>query len=147
MIGNLRRGLSLIEVLIAVAVLAVGILATVAFQASTLSTNRQAQTINQLTRLVSTEMEIRRQTLVEEAGTFTCVTTVPAGFDQEDCIVEIRPCSIIVAENASTFFCDEDGTFATFRLAVEASGRGQSVRLQSLYGGFYVSGLLSGGDE
>jgi len=139
-------GLSLIEVLIAVAVLAIGILATVAFQTSTLNTNRQAQTINQLTRLATTEMEIRRQTLVDEAGTFTCLTTVPDGFVQEDCSVEIVPCTITVAQNASGFACDVDGDFATFRLVVEASGRGQSVRLQSLFGGFYVSGSLSGGE-
>jgi len=143
---NTRRGLTLIEVLIAVAVLAIGILATVAFQTATLNTNRQAQTINQLTRLATTEMEIRRQTLVEEAGTSTCLTAVPNGFAQGDCVVEIVPCTIVVAENASDFACDAGGEFATFRLVVEASGRGQSVRLQSLFGGFYVSGSLSGGE-
>ena len=141
-----RYGLSLIEVVIAIAVLSSGILATVAFQTSTLNTNRQAQTINQLTRLAVTEMELRRQTLVEEAGTFTCVTTVPAGFDQDDCSVEILPCTIVVALNGTDFACDSDGNFATFRLVVEASGHGETVQLRSLFGGFYVSGLLSGGE-
>ena len=136
-------GLTVLEVVIAIAVLAMGILAAVTFQASTLHTNRDAQVINQLTRLASTEMELRRQTLVENTGTFPCITAVPAGLAQEDCTVEIVPCGIIIAENASEFACGAGLNFATYRLTVTAQGQGHSVELRSLFGGFYVSGQLS----
>jgi prepilin-type N-terminal cleavage/methylation domain-containing protein len=139
---NDTKGLSLIEVLIAIAMLASGVLAVAGFQTSTLSTNRQAQTINQLTRLVTTEMELRRQTLVDEAGTFTCDTRVPSGFVQGDCVVEIVSCGVIIASGASEFACGTGLPFATYSLTVLATGRDQSVRLQTLYGGFYVSGSL-----
>jgi prepilin-type N-terminal cleavage/methylation domain-containing protein len=43
-------GLTLLEVLMAIVLLAVGVLAVAGFQSSTLRTNRQAQTINELTR-------------------------------------------------------------------------------------------------
>jgi type IV pilus assembly protein PilV len=137
-----RDGMSLIEVMIAIVVLAVGVLGVAGFQTSTLSTNRQAQTINQLTRLATTEMEVRRQTLVDVAGTTTCLTRVPHGFDQADCRVEIVSCGVIVAQHASEFLCGTGLPFATFSVTVSASGRGQTVQLRSLYGGFYVSGSL-----
>jgi len=145
------RGVTLVEVMIALAVLSVGILATVGFQVSTLDTNRRAQTINQLTRLAATEMEVRRQTAVSSAevnaGPLPCATQVPAGFAQENCTVEIVGCGVLIAENASEFVCGtgELGNvlpFATYSLTVTAAGRGQSVSLESLYSGFYVSGML-----
>ena len=135
-------GLTLIEVLIAVVLLDGGVLVVAGFQTSTLSTNRTAQTINQLTRLATTEMELRRQTLVESAGRFTCNTLVPTGFVQEECVVEIVPCGVAISSGATQFLCGTGLPFATFRLTVSASARDQTVELQSLYGGYYVSGSL-----
>jgi prepilin-type N-terminal cleavage/methylation domain-containing protein len=138
-----RRGVTILEVILAIAILAIGVLALAGLQTSSLRSNRQAQTINQLTRLASSEMELRRQT-VAATGTSTCITTVPLGFNQADCTVEVVPCGIIFAENASEFLCDGSATFATYRLTVQAAGRDQTVTLQSLYSGFYVSGTVSG---
>jgi prepilin-type N-terminal cleavage/methylation domain-containing protein len=135
-------GLTLLEVLMAIVLLAVGVLAVAGFQSSTLRTNRQAQTINELTRLATTEMELRRQTLVERSGTFACETRVPRGFAQEACQVEIVPCGVVVAAGASQFQCGSGLPFATFRVTVRAAAFGHGVELQSLYGGFYVSGSL-----
>lgn len=137
-----RRGLTILEVLVAIVILAVGILALAGVQTSALRTNRQAQTINQLTRLAASEMELRRQT-VAAPGTSTCLTTVPDTFVQSDCEVEVVPCGIIFASGASQFVCDGSATFATYRLTVTAEGQGESVVLRSLYSGFYVSGSVS----
>jgi prepilin-type N-terminal cleavage/methylation domain-containing protein len=146
-----HQGLSMVELLIAITIFAVGILALVGFQTSSLATNRQAQTINQLTRLATTEMELRRQTLVAEAGpALPCVTTVPSGFNQAECTVEIVSCGIVISQPTvdrpfgSEFACGTGLPFATYRVTVTAAGRGESVKLQSLYGGFYVSGSLGG---
>lgn len=139
--GN--SGLTIVEVAIAIVILAVGILAAVGFQASTLSRNKDAQVINQLTRLAATEMELRRQTLVEGAGVFDCETTLPSMLNDGTCTVEVVPCGIIISAGASEFACGAGLDFATYRLKVDATGRGQSVSLTSLFGGFYVSGSLS----
>jgi len=138
-----RRGVTILEVILAIAILAIGILALAGLQASSLRTNRQAQTINQLTRLASSEMELRRQTTATP-GTTDCLTTVPQGFSQDDCTVEVVPCGVIFSANNSEFLCDGSATFATYRLTVQATGRDQSVVLQSLYSGFYVSGSVTG---
>lgn len=142
-------GVTLIEVMIALGVLAIGVLAVFGLQSSTLQTNRNAQTMNQLTRLATTEMELRRQTLVDPTvdladPTPTCRTPPPPGMQLEECTVELIPCGLSVAFGNTELDCDNPASFATYRIVVQARARGHSVELESFYGGFYVSGFLSG---
>ena len=136
-----RRGLTLVEVLVAISVLAVGIIALVQFQVASLRNTALADAINQTTRLVRGELEWQRQTAVSPDVT-TCESTqggLPAGFTS--CTVEIVPCALVFVGGGSSLVCDEDSAPSTFRVTVTAVGPlGQQLSLSTLYTGLFVSG-------
>lgn len=147
-------GLTLIEVIIAIAMLAAGVLVALAFQASTLRTNTNATIINQMIRVATTEMELRRQ--IEPTPDVTpCFTDLPPGFadpDDEDdqvraCSVLFEPCTFdIVAEGGPASYrlnCDPPVPLATYRVTVFVEGpRGEQFELQSLTPAYYIQGSL-----
>lgn len=137
-----RRGLTLVEVLIAIAVLAIGILALAQFQAASLRNTALADSINQTTRLVRGELEWQRQTAVSPDVTDceAALNGLPDGFTQ--CVVEILPCALVFTDTGGGFLaCDEDAAPSTYRVTVTAVGpRGQQLTLETLYTGLFVSG-------
>jgi len=82
-----RAGLSLVEVLIALAILAIGIVALANLQASSLQYTSRAEELRTVTQIAEAELEWRRQTLIRP-DRVACESTVPAGFD---CNVDIVP--------------------------------------------------------
>ena len=82
-----RLGLSLIEVLIALAVLAIGVFALASLQASSLQYSSRAEELRIVTQIAEAELEWRRQTRIQPART-DCESIIPAGFQ---CSVEIVP--------------------------------------------------------
>ena len=154
MMRESKNGLTLIEVIIAIAMLAAGVLAALAFQASTLRTNTNATIINQMTRVATSEMELRRQ--IEPTPDITpCFTDLPPGFADPDdavdqlraCRVEFEPCTFdIVVEDGESVYrlrCGPSVPIATYRVTVFVEGpRGDQIQLQSLTPAYYVQGSL-----
>jgi len=136
---NRDQGLTLIEVLIAIAILAVGIMAMAQFQAASLRNTAAAESINRTTRLVRGELEWQRQTALEPA-TLECSSLVPADF--ESCEVLVEPCSLAFAEDgSSTFECGDGISPSSYRVTVTANGpRGQHLTLDTLWTGIFISG-------
>lgn len=85
--SNARSGLSLVEVLIALAVLAIGIVALANLQASSLRFTSTAEELRTVTQIAEAELEWRRQTEIQPLST-DCESTVPNGFE---CTVAIVP--------------------------------------------------------
>jgi len=140
--GHERVGLTLIEVLIAISVLAIGVLALAQFQAASLRNTALADSINQTTRLVRGELEWQRQTAVSPDVTDceAAIGGLPDGFT--DCVVEIQPCAFVFTETGGGFLaCAEDAAPSTYRVTVTATGpRGQELTLETLFTGLFVSG-------
>lgn len=136
-------GLTLIEVLIAIAVLAVGILGVAQLQGATLRSTALAQALNETTRAVRGELEWQRQTAVAPVDGGTC-ETVPDSF--ESCTVEVVACAYVVDVDTgvATFACEPDVTVttpSTYRVTVSAVGpRGQDLALSALWTGNFVDG-------
>lgn len=86
-------GLTLIEVLIAIVILAVGVLAAAAMQTTALRASNDAQAIQGVTKTAEAEIEFRRQIdLTATAGQQpTCKTAVATGYT---CVVSVVPCSL-----------------------------------------------------
>ncbi len=164
-VRNARRsGLTLIEVVVALGMMAAGVMVAVAFQTSSIRTNTNSDLSQKLTRLVSTELDYWRQTVVvlgedddtadlfadedsegAAGGSFErpCVTTVPDGFDQELCTVDVDVCHINYGR-PTTLDCTT-GPAALFRVTVTAQGpRGDTLSLMGYSTGLFVSGRLGG---
>ena len=134
-----RSGLTLVEVLIAMAILAIGIMALAQFQAASLRNTALADSISQTTRFVRGELEWQRQTAVSPADV-TCATLLPDGF--ASCAVTIVPCAYgFTTAGGGALYCAEDASPSTYRVTVNAVGpRGQELTLQTLWTGLFVSG-------
>ena len=143
---SMRRlgGISLIEVLIAISVLAIGLLAVAQFQAASLRNTTLSEDLNSLTRAVRGELEWQRQTAVEPMSDDTC-DTVPDSF--ASCSVIVVPCAYILDEGATRarLACEGPGVSivapSTYRVTVTAeSVRGQELSLSALWTGVFVDG-------
>jgi prepilin-type N-terminal cleavage/methylation domain-containing protein len=90
---NSAKGLTLLEVLVAIVVLAVGVLMAAAMQTSALRASSDASAIQGVTKIAEAEIELRRQIdLTTTAGkATTCKTAVQTGYT---CQVEVRPCQL-----------------------------------------------------
>jgi len=137
------RGISIVEILVAIVFLAVGALAALGLQVSALRGSGTAESIQTLTRIAESELLYRRG--VEKAGASlanaaTCRVFVPDGFT---CAVDIAPCALASgAANCS-------GVAATDAVAHQVtvtttSARGQEVVLTSLVAGL-ATGSAGGG--
>lgn len=145
-----RGGLSLIEVIVAIAILAIGVLAAALFQTSTLRTNTDASLRVQATRIATTEMELRRQTFYDPAdedeapradGTIPCRTAV-AGFE---CSAVVQNCELAVALAGSSLDCASAGAeFTTYQISVRVTDpRGGVVEVASLSPAYRVFGTIT----
>ena len=116
------EGLTLIEVLVALAVLGIGIVSLVQLQGTALQYTANAEGIRTVTQVAESELEWRRRT--SERST-TCVTFRPSWIDE---------CTVTLTEL---------GTNA-FEVTVNVSGRQSSAQLVSFQTGqSYVGGILT----
>ena len=117
-----RYGLSLVEVLIALAVLGIGIVSLVQLQGNALRFTASAEQIRTVTQVAESELEWRRRTTVADPN---CVTFRPDWI--ETCTVTRTP----IGTNA-------------FEIAVSVVGRQASVQLSSFQTGqTYVGGIVN----
>lgn len=94
-------GLTLLEVLIALVVLAVGVLMAAAMQTSALRASGDAAALQGVTRVAENEIAFRRQIGYGDATTDTgadrgpaCLTAPPEGYE---CRVDMRYCALLGA--------------------------------------------------
>lgn len=100
------QGLTLIEVLIAIVILAVGVLAAASMQTSALSASNRARVVQELTNTARTEMERQREFVRSgtsaAAASPTCLSTAPSGYT---CTVTVAPCRITTATTPPSLSC------------------------------------------
>ena len=85
-----HAGLTLVEVLIAIAVLAIGILAAVGLQTTSLQASSRARIVQEMTKVAESELAIRRS-IVSTTADVACITPVGTGFG---CAVVVTPCAL-----------------------------------------------------
>lgn len=134
-----RAGLSLIEVLIAIAILGVGILALAQLQTASLRNSALAESINRATRLARGELEWQRQTALDP-GEIDCSALVPDDFGE--CRVDVLPCSLEFASGGgASLVCGASVSPSTYRVTVSVEGpRGQDIVLSTLWTGTFIAG-------
>lgn len=122
-------GMTLLEVLIAIAVLAVGVLAAAAMQTTALRASSDARAIQDVTEFAEREIELRRQfDLNSTAGkspTCTSVAPVPTGYT---CAVEVRACQL----SSSTLSCTGTGTDADQVVVIVTGPREKTITLRTI---------------
>jgi prepilin-type N-terminal cleavage/methylation domain-containing protein len=91
-------GLTLLEVVIAVAILAVGALGAAALQATGLEATRAAQDMQRLNSVARSTVDVWRGADL----TATSLSSFDCSTDDVTCLVEIRPCALAGA----TLACD-----------------------------------------
>ena len=146
------EGLGLVEVIIAVAVLAIGILAMAQLQVSALSFTSRAESMRTLTRVA--EAEIAWQQL----NTFTarlagincpdgdcgrCDSELPAGVT---CRLALQPCGVVTSTDGDeTFVCAAGVSPAqAVEIRVDVTdARGNDLSLQRIATGRFVAGIRS----
>ncbi len=146
--ANARRGVSMIEVLVALVVLVVGIFSAVQLQAIALRNTSIADAINRTTRVVRSELEWQRFTtnleeVFELGEEQTC--TAAAGLDDgfERCAVTVEQCSLTFPAGGGrgALNCGGGNSGAFFAVTVDAIGpRNRSLELSTLWTGVYISG-------
>jgi len=122
-----RTGLTLIEVMIAIVVLAVGVLGAAGLQASALNATRTAEIVKQLDATARSELAVLR-------GQYLHVNEPvvrPCGREPVGCTVEIRPCLLDMAGDLDcTHAIVIDA--AAISLTVSATRGDRNVTLRSL---------------
>lgn len=106
-----QAGFTLTEVMIAIMIFAIGILAASALQFNTLRVNKQAETIKELTQLATSELELKRQyhrSNVYDASAGQNCDSLSSG-SSYTCTAAVTPCSF----SGSAFSCSGTTTAAT----------------------------------
>lgn len=134
-----EKGITLVEVLVAVVILIVGIATLVQFQGTSLRNTALAEAINETTRLVRGELEWQRQTALVP-GDIECSYLIPEGFDS--CSVEITPCSLVFGESSgSELECGDDVSPSSYLVTVSAEGpMDTQLTLGTLWSGIFIAG-------
>lgn len=88
-----REGLSLVEVLVALVILAVGVIAAATMQTTALRATHRGNIAQELTRLADAELEMQRQLGTPTAGN-TCLGGAQTGFS---CLTTVVPCKYVSA--------------------------------------------------
>ena len=142
------RGVSMIEVLVALVILVVGIFSAVQLQAIALRNTANADALNRTTRVVRGELEWQRYTTnleeVFELGEPQDCTAV-AGLDDsfDRCTVTVEQCSLTFPEGGGrgSLACGGGNSGAFFAVSVDAIGpRNRALELSTLWTGVYISG-------
>lgn len=134
------KGLTLIEVLIAIVILAVGVLAAAAMQTTALRASSDAQVIQGITRLAEGEIAYRRQVnlTVSPGNSTVCpiALTFPTGYS---CQIAIRPCQLVITATTpptATMSCPTTGSVSStdaHQITVTVAGpRDKTITLRTV---------------
>jgi type IV pilus modification protein PilV len=117
-----QLGLSLVEVLVAILLLAIGVIAAAGLQGTALSASNKASRIQTVTKVAESELDYRRQvdfTMID----LTETTTEVCGTGAEHCTVTIKACDVVVAANSASFDCSDSITdVKAYKVTVSVDG-------------------------
>ena len=138
------RGLSLVEVLVAIAVLAIGVIGAVQLQASSLTASSRGESIQDATTIARAELEHRLQIILTPNPSEDCLAEIPDSFQ---CTAAVLPCTF--ASGAVSCSAGIDAGILGYEISVEATGpRGDTARLTSFVGSLVsAGGSTSDGDS
>jgi len=142
---NKRRtiGISVVEVLIALAILGIGVAAAAQMQATSLRYSRQAEQIKTATQVAEGEVEWRRQTELDVGTGLDCASYIPDGYS---CAVTIEPCHAVGTALEITCSAGLVSPVA-YRIAVEVgTPSGTTFELATISTGTYVTGVIGSGE-
>jgi prepilin-type N-terminal cleavage/methylation domain-containing protein len=115
------QGLSLIEVLVAILLLSIGVIAAAGLQGTALSASNKASRIQGVTKAAESELDYRRQIDLEGIESEPCETGA------EHCTVVVTPCDVIVSANSASFDCSETITdVKAYKVTVSVDGPGDA---------------------
>jgi type IV pilus modification protein PilV len=112
-----QRGLTLIEVMVAMILISIGVIAAAALQGTALKNTSKAQAVNEVTELAENELEWQRQS---DASASTCESDIPSGYT---CTLTIVPCTI----QSGAIVCSASTTSPkAYQMTVTVTGSQQS---------------------
>jgi len=115
-------GLTLVEVLVAILVLAVGVIGAMAVQGTSIRASRVAKEVQELNAMARSELDVWRARLESSVYDGPQSGNCLAGSD--GCSVEIRPCAL----DGATLRCDQGTVVSPVAQAVTVSvTRGERV--------------------
>jgi len=127
----MNKGLTLLELLIAVSMTAISVLGVAALQGSGLQASSQAKQVQSVTRFAEAELERQRQSVhsASSAQTDTCLSGLPGHLS---CTVHTYPCTY----SSSTLSCFNGTVDASELVAhqinVEVRGTKTNLELQTV---------------
>lgn len=141
--GTAARGLTIVEVLVALVILGVGVMAAAQLQATSLRFTSQAELIKTSTQVAKSEVEWRRQTELTTGSSLTCASSVPEGYT---CEVDIVPCNAVGSPPSLTCAPLLVNPVA-YKITVEVGGdRIEPFILSTVTTGAYVTGVIGTGE-
>ncbi len=112
-----NQGLSLIEVLVAILLLAIGVIAAAGLQGTALNASNKASRIQTVTKAAESELDYHRQIDLEGVESEPCTTGA------ENCLVTVTPCDVIVNASSASFDCSATITdVKAYRVTVAVDG-------------------------
>jgi len=121
-----NSGFGIVEVLIGIAVLAIGVVVVAQLQAAGLRFSSKAESLQNATVVAQAELDFRLRYVFSPAAGQSCLSAIPQAFD---CQVEVTPCEVLLG----TFNCAAGVTPDAYEIVVSATGpRGDSATLTSL---------------
>lgn len=143
MIQDKARGLTLVEVLVALVVLAIGVVAAAQLQAFSLRLSSQAEILKTSTQLAEGEVEWRRQTEVFTGTDMSCESSTPEGFG---CSVDVEPCNAVGASLTLTCAPGLVNPVAYLISVTVSNARSDPFTLSTITTGNYVTGVIGTGE-
>ena len=87
-----NRGLTLVEIMVAVVILAVGVLAAAAMQTTSLGLSGSSESKQEVVRLAQTELKLQRNVDHATTTSSTCLSTLSSGYS---CAVARTSCELV----------------------------------------------------
>jgi prepilin-type N-terminal cleavage/methylation domain-containing protein len=111
-----KQGLTLVEMMMVIVLLAVGIIAAAGMQGTALSLNRKAKILQTVNGIADAEVSLRRQVNLTAVNSEACKTTVASGYS---CTVTIIPCTI----QSQAFSCSGSASpIRAYQISIAVSG-------------------------
>ncbi len=114
-----QLGLTLIEILVSIMLLAIGVIAAAGLQGTALRASNKASRIQTVTKIAETEIDYRRQT------DYKALDNAPCATNADGCTITTTPCDVIITTSSATFDCSATiADIKAFKVTVAVDGPG-----------------------
>ena len=130
-----QHGLSLVEVMVAMVIIAVGVIAAAGLQTTALKNTTKAQTVNEVTKIAENELSLQRQ--MDGSGD-QCETQISSEYT---CSVTVIPCNV----QSGAISCSSSiATPKAYQISVNVTGPQQnSVSLSTIVADTLYAGRVA----